>query len=376
MPNAHFDPSTPFFRWFVKDNQSLDRDIRLKLLKGPFTSRPALVAAGMNTLIVCTLAVVLHPTLFFISWLVADMVIWITRWFLLQRFISSGKPRLRYATDLSLLFGLIWAAEIGIGTAGCIISQDPVLQVLACTSAVSMNGAIAMRNQGIPRYAFTQILLTDIPMKLATLFQPEPMLRVLILQAPMYLTGLWVLLNNLNANLTRAYISEAQSTHSATHDKLTGVLNRLGILNTMTASLRSKASGASDFCVLCLDLDGFKKINDANGHATGDRVLISFSEIVTRVVRKGDAVARIGGDEFIVLMPDTDKISGSHIAQRIIKSLEDYTVKNANYEGLGVSIGITETSSSERASVEQILSRADVAMYKAKSAGKNCFRFG
>ncbi|MFB3301732.1 GGDEF domain-containing protein [Pseudomonas sp. AMR01] len=376
MSNFHSFPSTPFIRWFVKDNQSLDRDIRLKLLKGPFTSRAALVAAGMNTLLVCSVAVVLHPTLFFISWLVADMVIWIIRWFLLQRFMASGKSSLRYATDLSLLFGLIWAAEIGIGTAGCIISQDPVLQVLACTSAVSMNGAIAMRNQGIPRYAFTQILLTDLPMKLATLFQPEPMLRLLILQAPMYLTGLWVLLNNLNATLTTAYISEAQSTHSATHDKLTGVLNRLGILNVMTASLNSKTHGDSDFCVLCLDLDGFKKINDANGHATGDRVLVSFSEMVTRVVRKGDAVARIGGDEFIVLMPDTDKISASLIAERIIKGLEDYAGKYENYEGLGVSIGITQTSPSEQGSVDQVLSRADVAMYKAKSAGKNCFRFG
>ncbi|WP_419795237.1 GGDEF domain-containing protein [Pseudomonas palleroniana] len=376
MRNLHSFPRTAFIRWFVKDNESLDRDIRLKLLKGPFTSRAALIAAGMNTLLVCSVAVVLHPTLFFISWLVADMMIWITRWFLLQKFTVSGKSRLRYATDLSLLFGLIWAAEIGIGTAGCIISQDPILQVLACTSAVSMNGAIAMRNQGIPRYAFTQILLTDIPMKLATLFQPEPMLRVLILQAPMYLAGFWVLLNNLNANLKKAYISEAQSTHSATHDKLTGVLNRLGILNRMTALLGSTANGDGHFCVLCLDLDGFKKVNDAHGHATGDSVLVSFSEMVTKVVRKGDAVARIGGDEFIVLMPDTDKISASLIADRIIKSLEDYTGKSANYEGLGVSIGITENAPSELGSVEQMLSRADAAMYKAKSAGKNCFRFG
>ncbi len=376
MPNLHSFPITPLIRWFVKDNENLDRDIRLKLLKDPFSSRAALVAAGMNTLLVCSVAVILHPTLFFICWLIADMLIWIIRWFLLRRFIASGKSMRRYATDLSLLFGLIWAAEIGIGTAGCIISQDPVLQILACTSAVSMNGAIAMRNQGIPRYAFTQILFTDIPMKLATLFQPEPMLRVLILQAPMYLTGLWVLLNNLNANLTKAYIAEAQSTHSATHDKLTGVLNRSGMFNVMTALLGSKAKVASGFCLLCLDLDGFKKINDANGHATGDKVLVSFSAMISNVVRKNDAVARLGGDEFIVLMPDIDKSSASLIAERIIQTLEDYVGKNANYKGLGVSIGITEISPFEPGSVEQMLSRADIAMYDAKSAGKNCYRFG
>ncbi|PHN24484.1 diguanylate cyclase [Pseudomonas sp. ICMP 460] len=376
MPNLHSFPITPLIRWFVKDNENLDRDIRLKLLKDPFSSRAALVAAGMNTLLVCSVAVILHPTLFFICWLIADMLIWIIRWFLLRRFIASGKSMRRYATDLSLLFGLIWAAEIGIGTAGCIISQDPVLQILACTSAVSMNGAIAMRNQGIPRYAFTQILLTDIPMKLATLFQPEPMLRVLILQAPMYLTGLWVLLNNLNANLTKAYIAEAQSTHSATHDKLTGVLNRSGMFNVMTALLSSKAKVASGFCLLCLDLDGFKKINDANGHATGDKVLVSFSAMISNVVRKNDAVARLGGDEFIVLMPDIDQSSASFIAERIIQTLEDYVGKNANYKGLGVSIGITEISPFEPGSVEQMLSRADIAMYNAKSAGKNCYRFG
>lgn len=376
MPNPVAFPSTPFIRWFVKDNEGLDQGTRLKLLEGPFTSRAALVAAGMNTLLICSVAVALHPTVFFISWLVADMVIWIIRWFLLQRFVASDKPRIRYATDLSLLFGLIWAAEIGIGTAGCIISQDAVLQVLACTSAVSMTGAAAMRNQGVPRYAFMQILLMDIPMKLATLFQPEPILRVLILQAPMYLIGLWVLLNNLNANLTKAYVAEAHSTHSATHDKLTGVLNRLGILNILTASLSAKANEDKRFCVLCLDLDGFKKINDAHGHAAGDSVLVSFSAMISRLVRKGDAVARIGGDEFIVTMPDSDKASASLIAERIIKNLDEYTGSHPAYEGLGVSIGIAETLPLEFSSVEQVLCRADIAMYNAKSAGKNCFQFG
>ncbi|SDN66293.1 GGDEF domain-containing protein [Pseudomonas poae] len=376
MANLHSFPSTPFIRWFVKDNESLDQEIRLKLLKDPFTSRAALIAAGMNTLLVCSVAAILHPTLFFISWLVVDMVIWIIRWFVLQRFTASGTSRLPYAMDLSLLFGLIWAAEIGIGTAGCIISQDPVLQVLACTSAVSMNGAIAMRNQGIPRYAFSQILLTDIPMKLATLFQPEPLLRVLILQAPMYLTGLWVLLNHLNANLTSAYIAEVQSTHSATHDNLTGVLNRLGMLNMLTASLSTKTIKHSVFSVLYLDLDGFKKINDAYGHATGDGVLVSFCAMIAGIIRKSDAIARIGGDEFIVLMPDTDNVTASRIAERIIKAFADYTEGNAHYQGLGVSIGITQSTRSRPESVDQVLSRADIAMYEAKSAGKNCYRFG
>ncbi|WP_460948793.1 GGDEF domain-containing protein [Pseudomonas marginalis] len=376
MPNHHSFPRTSFIRWFVQDNEKLDRDIRLKLLKGPLSSRAALAAAGLNTLLVCSVAVILHPTVFFICWWVADIVIWIIRWFLLQRFLTREASKLPYAADLSLLFGLIWAAEIGVGTAACVISMDPVLQVLACTSAVSMNGAIAMRNQGIPRYAFTQILLTDIPLKLATLFQPEPMLRVLILQAPMYLTGLWVLLNNLNANLTKAYIAEAQSTHSATHDKLTGVLNRLGILNMLTASLSSNAKEDAGFFVLYLDLDGFKKINDANGHATGDGVLVSFSAMITEVVRKSDVVARIGGDEFIVLMPGTDKASAILVAERIIKTLGDYTDTHADYDGLGVSIGITESAPARPESVDQILSRADIAMYEAKSAGKNCYRFG
>lgn len=376
MSDPHYFPRTTFIRWFIRDSEKLDQDIRLKLLKGPFSSRAALAAAGLNTLLVCCVAVVLHPTLFFISWLVADIVIWIIRWFLLHRFMASGESKLPYATDLSLLFGLIWSAEIGIGTAACILSQDPVLQVLACTSAVSMNGAIAMRNQGIPRYAFVQILLTDIPMKLATLFQPEPMLRVLILQAPMYLTGMWVLLNHLNANLTKAYIGEAQSIHSATHDKLTGALNRLGILNMLTASLDSQGREDAGFSVLCLDLDGFKKINDENGHATGDKVLVSFSNMITGILRKSDSIGRIGGDEFIVLMSDTDKASASRIAERIINNLRAYASEHMTYEGLGVSIGITMNSPSQLESVDQILSRADMAMYEAKSAGKNCYRFG
>lgn len=376
MSNRYHFPSTRFIRWFIQDQDNLNQEIRLRLLMGPFSSRSALAAAGLNTLVVCSVAVMLHPTIFFISWLVADLVIWIIRWFLLQKFIVSGESRSHYATDLALLFGLIWAVEIGIGTAGCIISVDPVLQVLACTSAVSMNGAIAMRNQGIPRYAFTQILLTDIPMKLATLFQPAPLLRILMLQAPMYLTGLWLLLNQLNTNLIKAYIAEFESIHSATHDKLTGALNRLGIVHIVAATLDSTEAQSVETSILYLDLDGFKKINDENGHATGDRVLVSFSNMITGMLRKSDAVARMGGDEFIVFMPGTNEASASLIAERIIEKLRVYTAQNKAYAGLGVSIGIATNTSLTTESLDQLLSRADFAMYAAKSAGKNCYKFG
>lgn len=368
-------PQFALISWFTKRSDLLDKSTQLKLLSGPFSSKPALIALGLNTLLICSVALYRNPTLLFLIWLCADVLIWVVRWSVLHRCNNLNKPPLTYATDLSLVLGLIWAAEIGIGTAACVISGDPILQVLACTSTVSMNGAIAMRNQGIPRYAFAQILLTDIPMKVSTLLQSEPMLRIFILQAPMYLIGLWVLLNHLYANLTSAYVAEAQSAHNAKHDSLTGLLNRSGVFCLLNGLLDTASQRQSTVGVLYLDLDGFKSINDRCGHAKGDEALIVLSNVLKNSIRVSDSAARIGGDEFIVVLKGASEASASLIAGRIIATLEGYCQTVESFKGLSVSVGIALAEPEQLTTATSILHRADVALYQAKMQGKRCYRY-
>lgn len=243
---------------------------------------------------------------------------------------------------------------------------------------IGVNTAIAMRNQGVPRYAFAQILLTDVPMKLATLLQPEPLLRIFLLQAPLYLTGMWLLLNKLNDNVVRALLAEAKNAIRATHDPLTSLYNRIGILELIENTLTHSAHTHKHFAILYIDLDGFKNINDNHGHAEGDKALTEFGATLKSIIRiNEDAAGRMGGDEFILVMNNAGSASATLAAQRIIDTLQQASDRCALPYVLQASIGIAlfeGADSSPHTSTQTLIAQADGAMYEAKRAGKNCFR--
>ncbi|MDY6987107.1 MAG: GGDEF domain-containing protein [Thermodesulfobacteriota bacterium] len=124
--------------------------------------------------------------------------------------------------------------------------------------------------------------------------------------------------------------------------------------------------------LLMLDIDHFKTVNDTCGHQFGDLVLREIAKIITRCVRKTDVVARYGGDEMVIILPDATRESASMVANRILKGVQD---KEFQYEGksvkLTVSMGISSMAGEEPLSSEQLLRLADSALYKAKEAGKN-----
>lgn len=363
-PPLYALPTNRRLRWLVTHRDALDENLLRQLLAGPFSSRSALFAGALNSLLISWTCAFLNPTPVFIGWMILDTLIWLARLVLvhcIQLMGGLAPPRL---SEVSLILGLLWTATLGMGTAACILSGNAVLQVLGCTSAVAMNGAIAMRNQGIPRYAFLQILLTDVPMKLATLFQPEPMLRLFLLQAPLYLTANWILLNHLNRNLVRSLTAEADSRWQATHDDLTGLYNRAGILALLEGALHPPRSGAGRIAVFYLDLDGFKEVNDTQGHAAGDRFLRTCGGLLASSVRQSDFAGRLGGDEFLLVMQEPTEEGARELAQRILERLAA--------QDMSASIGIALQQPREDSS--SLLARADQALYTTKLAGKGGFQ--
>ncbi len=168
----------------------------------------------------------------------------------------------------------------------------------------------------------------------------------------------------------------------ALHDGLTGVYNLRFLNQTVDQEIkRSKRFGHS-FALLYIDLDGFKRINDTFGHAVGDKVLIEVSRLLSKASRVTDMVGRvasvigrIGGDEFLVLMPETDAAGGKHLAQRFIHKIADLRVDVGDgqlADGLGASIGIVSYphDGEER---KELVEKADQAMYRAKQSGGNCY---
>jgi diguanylate cyclase (GGDEF)-like protein len=156
----------------------------------------------------------------------------------------------------------------------------------------------------------------------------------------------------------------------AMHDNLTGLLNRGAITQQITQKLR----GNEPFALLYMDLDGFKQANDLHGHELGDRFLTMAAARIRSRMRGVDAVARIGGDEFVALMHDVRKVEEcEHAAQHIIEAFASPFIENHAVVQIGISIGIAIANGSGL-SAQEMLNAADGAMYAAKREGNNCYR--
>ena len=154
----------------------------------------------------------------------------------------------------------------------------------------------------------------------------------------------------------------------STQDPLTGVLNRRGFLQQyLQVKARQERSGAA-LSLMAIDLAHFKAINDRHGHALGDKVLVHVASVVMENARKVDIVARFGGEEFVVLLPETALAPAQQLAQRIQAALRRATP--AQLPACTVSIGIASQQQVGE-SLDSLLSRADAALYRAKDHGRD-----
>jgi diguanylate cyclase (GGDEF)-like protein len=128
----------------------------------------------------------------------------------------------------------------------------------------------------------------------------------------------------------------------------------------------------TDFLLLIMDIDKFKNINDTHGHLEGDKVLKEMAKIVSSRIRSSDVFGRIGGDEFGLLLIETSLERVSDIAEHIRKACHDTRINTDDNKTIKftISIGVTETKKNDE-NLDEILRRADIALYKAKQAGKD-----
>jgi diguanylate cyclase (GGDEF)-like protein len=170
--------------------------------------------------------------------------------------------------------------------------------------------------------------------------------------------------------------------HLANHDQLTGLANRRLLGEIMNQQIRHAKRGNDQFAVFFIDLDGFKAINDRYGHEKGDKVLVDCAGRIRSSLRESDFVARVGGDEFVVLtFGECDKTSLSEVAIKILRKVNQPLViqeaqgkHQRKTEHISASIGIAIFPQDGK-SLSPLLNKADKAMYRVKSAGKDNFLF-
>jgi diguanylate cyclase (GGDEF)-like protein/PAS domain S-box-containing protein len=161
----------------------------------------------------------------------------------------------------------------------------------------------------------------------------------------------------------------------ATHDSLTGLPNRNLLDDRLTMGLALSRRSGNKLAVLMLDLDRFKIINDTMGHGVGDQLLKSVAERLTGVIRKSDTAARIGGDEFVLVLPNIHSPSdAAKLAQRILDVFREPFIFEGHQLNISTSIGIAVYPETGK-EIHILLKNADKAMYQAKEQGRDMYKF-
>jgi len=170
-------------------------------------------------------------------------------------------------------------------------------------------------------------------------------------------------------DVTERKVLEEQLAHQASHDALTDLANRALFRDRLQHALARGVRHGEPTSILFLDLDDFKTVNDSLGHSAGDEMLVAVAERLSGCLRKSDMAARFGGDEFAVLLEDTDRKEAEVTAKRILRTLAVPVDVQGRQLRAEASIGIV-VAEGGRGTQEELLRNADVAMYAAKGGGK------
>ncbi|MFK5937337.1 MAG: sensor domain-containing diguanylate cyclase [Sulfurimonas sp.] len=175
-------------------------------------------------------------------------------------------------------------------------------------------------------------------------------------------------------DITAEYEAQQKLHYISNHDKLTGLVNRYSLYNTLEYIIADSARNQKTFALLYIDLDEFKSVNDTLGHVSGDILLQKVTKRVQNEIRKNDIFARIGGDEFVIILTNVESSFISKISRNILNALKEPFKIHTNKVTISVSIGIAIYPKNGE-DIDTLLNNADKAMYMIKKDGKNNFTY-
>lgn len=363
--------------WLLSGPDARSPQVHAQLLQHGQLSPTTLFILTLSMSLIASTAVALTGEAWAWAWLLAELLIGAAKLSAhnsVEKAVHAGEtPPI---TGL-IVAGLSGAMVLGIAGYQSVASGNLVLIVLSGVCLAGMIGGTSVRGAGTPRYTVVLMSLMALPYALASLRSSIPNLYLVGIQTPLLLVGLIFSLHENYKKLVGLHLAQQENRWLAHHDILTGLPNRTMELKCFDDLLGQRTADPADglplFTVFCLDLDGFKDVNDSFGHEAGDAVLVIVAHRLRRCIRNIDLLFRVGGDEFVVLLPSISAGDAAAIAHRIIERISrPFDIGGGTTLRVGISIG-SATATSDGTTADALLSAADRAMYEAKRRGKGIY---
>ena len=360
-------------RWLIAREEHYDPVVRISLVR-TLTEDAALALGtiGLNQIGWLGLLVA-NPTPSIASLAVIDLALWFTR----RHY--RGLVETAHGDDVEAagrnLAGLnfAWSSLIAVETVLLLQTNDLRGLVYAMFLSVGERGYTGTLYAGFPRLAHACAAVSTLGLIVGLLTSFSTQLAVMVPLAVAMSFAFHFLNRRVSTHLLEAVRARQSAHHQVRIDALTGLANRVRMDECLSDLCKPRAGGLQNGRLLYIDLDGFKTINDQFGHPVGDLVLVEVAHRLRRSVRSGDLICRLGGDEFIVIMPSTDDVTLRHVASAIVEAIERPIDGHVGTPLLvSASLGVAEIRHTDSTPAD-ILRTADAALYTAKKSGKGRF---
>lgn len=365
-------PSIGSLRWLADPGSHVPGAIYSKLLSRLFSGSAVIIMGVVNSVLLSSVALAMNSNAVFGAYILLDLAFGILRVLVIRAVARAMSNGAAPPVDIYLAAGVLWCGLQGAIGFTAMQSGNVALEVLAAVQIFGIIGPICARNYPSPRYAMLLVGLCDLPFVAGCVLSGNHWLLITIPETPIFLYGAYKVVETFQKLAVQSLTAELESQHRATHDPLTGLLNRRGLTDTLN---HRAEQDTARLAVLALDLDGFKKVNDTLGHHMGDALLKAVADRLVARVRPCDSVIRLGGDEFVIIATGLSPLDVARLCDRIIGDIgaAPYLLEDEQSVSVGVSVGFA-CAPEDGVAVDMLHRRADAALYVAKASGKGVCR--